>query len=158
MKEEIKVLFEKNKVFSDLEDAEKDLLSSLVLTTKYNADDIIYREGEEGDSLDIIVKGKVRICKMTVEGNYLHLSTVREGEMFGMMSFLDRGKHSATIIADEDTHLLVLKKGDFDRLLTTHPVIYGKVVRNIAIHLASLLRNMNMQYMDMMHMVFGKSK
>ncbi len=158
MKEEIKKLLEGIKVFSKLSDVEKGTLSDLFVTAEYRPDEVIYSEGEHGDSLDIVVRGKVRICKMTVEGDNLSIATVRQGEMFGMMSFLDKSKHSATIVADEETQLIILKKEDFDRLMDTYPVIYGKVVKNLAIHLASLVRNMNMQYMDMMHMMFRKSK
>ncbi|NTU43512.1 MAG: cyclic nucleotide-binding domain-containing protein [Nitrospirales bacterium] len=108
--------------------------------------------------------GKVRVervnkgAKTTAEGDDFCLSTVRKGEMFGIMSFLDGSRHSATIIADDDTRLLVLKKEDFDRYLESNAVIYGKVVKGIATHLATIVRSMNAQYMDLMHLMFRKSK
>ncbi|MDI6802021.1 MAG: cyclic nucleotide-binding domain-containing protein [Thermodesulfovibrionales bacterium] len=158
MKEDFKKIISGIKVFEDLTDEEKDILCGLLKSGTYHPSEIIYSEGEPGDSLDIITSGKVRICRMTVEGDYMTLSTAKAGEIFGIMSFIDASMHSATIIADEETHILVLRKTDFDGLLNSHPVIYGKIVRNLAVQLSSIVRNMNVQYMDMMHMMFRKSK
>ena len=74
------------------------------------------------------------------------------------MSFLDGRKHDATTVAEEDTQLLVLERSEFDRLVQTHPAIALKILWNIAIDLAALVRNMNSQYTDLIHMMFGKSK
>jgi CRP-like cAMP-binding protein len=158
MKEEIRRLIEGIKVFDGLAETEKDSLSDLFRMGSFPKEEVIYREGEPGDSLDIIIEGKVRICKTTAEGDEFCLSTVRKGELFGIMSFLDGSRHSATIIADDDTRLLVLKKEDFDRYLETNPVICGKVLKGIATHLATIVRSMNSQYMDLMHLMFRKSK
>jgi CRP-like cAMP-binding protein len=158
MKEEIKLLLDGIKVFDGLGEAEKAEISDLFRIGSYPKEEVIYREGELGDSLDIVIAGKVRICKTTAEGDEFCLSTVRKGEIFGIMSFLDGSRHSATIIADDDSRLLILKKEDFDSCLETSPVIYGKLVKGIATHLAAIVRSMNSQYMDLMHLMFRKSK
>ncbi len=158
MKEEIRSLLDGIRVFDGLSGDEKGALSDLFRLGSFPKEEVIYREGETGDSLDIIIEGKVRICKTTAEGDEFCLSTVRKGELFGFMSFLDGSRHSATIIADADTRLLVLKKEDFDGFLETNPVIYGKVLKGVATHLATIVRSMNSQYMDLMHLMFRKSK
>ncbi len=155
---ETKKLIEEIKVFEELDDLEKVVISGLLKVKEYKHEDVIYKEGEPGDILNIVVKGKVRIYKMTVEGDQLCLATLKQGEMFGIMSFLDGSKHDATIVADDETHLIILKKSDFDKLLWSQPIIVGKVLRSLAIHLASIVRNMNSQYMDLMHYMFRKSK
>jgi CRP-like cAMP-binding protein len=76
--------------------------------------------------------------------------------MFGIMSFLDGSRHDATIIADMETQLMIMKKDDFDLLLLNDSPLAAKVLRNLAIHLATIVRNMNSQYMGLMQYMFKR--
>ena len=144
--------------FSDLDDSGIQALMGSIQTKEYEAGDIIFREGSISSELYIVVSGKVRVDRITVEGDQFPVATLKKGQEFGIMSFLDGKKHNATTIAEEETQLLVLERSEFDKLAETHPVIVLKILRNIAIDLAALVRNMNSQHTDLMHMMFGKSK
>lgn len=145
-------------IFQELEASEMNVIRGILRSAEYEPDDVIFKEDEPGGSLHIIVKGKVRVNKMTAEGDQFNLSTRTDGDMFGIMSFLDGSKHDATTVADQQTHIVILKKSDFDNLMQSHPLIGGKVLRRLALHLAVVVRNMNAQYMDLMHLMFRKSK
>ena len=145
-------------IFEELDDSEMGAIRDLLLSREYGPDEIISREGERGDSLNIIEKGKVKIHKMMVEGDQFCIATLREGDIFGVMSFLDGSDHDATIISDQQTRLTVLRKPDFEGLLVSHPLVAGKILRRLAVHLASIVRNMNSQYIDVMHLMFRKRK
>ena len=149
---------EKMHIFRELDATEMDILRGLMQSRDYGPNETIYREGEKGDSLNIIMKGKVKINKMMVAGDQFCIATLKEGDIFGIMSFLDGSVHDATIVSDQKTTLTVLEKSDFDGLFRTHPMIVGKVLRRLAIHLATIVRNMNNQYMDLMHLMFRKGK
>lgn len=149
---------EKIHIFLDLDGSEMGIIQDMLQSRDYEPNEIIYREGEKGDSLNIIEKGKVKINKMMVEGDQFSIATLKEGDIFGIMSFLDGSAHDATIVADQQTQLIVVNKSDFDTLLQSNPLIAGKILRRLAIHLASIVRNMNNQYMDLMHLMFRKSK
>jgi CRP-like cAMP-binding protein len=151
-------VIEKIHIFGDLEGSEMGIIQDLLQSRDYEPNEIIYREGDKGDSLNIIEKGKVKINKMMVEGDQFCIATLKEGDIFGIMSFLDGSAHDATIISDQQTRLTVLRKPDFDGLLLSDPLVAGKVLRRIAIHLASIVRNMNSQYIDLMHLMFRKSR
>lgn len=155
--EDIEIL-KRSRFFSSLDDNEIGCLVPLFKESKFKAQEVIYNEGEKGDTLNLIVEGRVNVCRVTVEGEYLNLSSIKEGEVFGIMSFFDGSPHSATIIAQENVRLLVLKRDDFEGLLESDPRLYAKIVKNIAMYLASIVRDMNSQYMDLMHMMFRKSK
>jgi len=145
-------------IFLDLDGSELGIIQDLLQSRDYEPNEIIYREGERGESLNIIEKGKVKINKMMVESDQFCIATLKEGDIFGIMSFLDGSAHDATIISDQQTQLIILSKSDFDTLLQSNPLIVGKILRRLAIHLASIVRNMNSQYMDLMHLMFRKSK
>ncbi|MCL5023733.1 MAG: cyclic nucleotide-binding domain-containing protein [Nitrospirae bacterium] len=148
----------KTYIFEELDGSEMSVVAGLLQSGDYGPNEMIYREGEKGDSLSIIDKGKVKINKMMVEGDQFCIATLKEGDIFGIMSFLDGSAHDATIVSDQQTRLTVLAKRDFDDLLRTHPLIAGKILRRLAVHLASIVRNMNSQYIDLMHLMFRKRK
>ena len=145
-------------IFRDIDGSEMGVIRGLLQSRDYEPNEIIYREGEKGDSLNIIEKGKVKINKMMVEGDQFCIATLKEGDIFGIMSFLDGSAHDATIVSDQQTRLTVLRKPDFDGLLMSNPLVAGKVLRRLAIHLAAIVRNMNSQYIDLMHLMFRKSR
>lgn len=145
-------------IFSDLTDEEIKVLKDFLDLREYAPNEVIYTEGEKGDSLNIIIEGKVRINKRMVEGDQFCISTLKEGDVFGIMSFLDGSKHDATIVSDQKTVLMVLEREDFNNLYSSSPLIAAKVLKRLAMHLASIVRNMNTQYMDLMHLMFRRSK
>ncbi|GAB4410532.1 MAG: hypothetical protein OHK0032_06280 [Thermodesulfovibrionales bacterium] len=145
-------------IFSGLDSSEMSIVKGMLQDREYGAGEIIYREGDVGDSLNIIIRGKVRINKMTVEGDQFSITTLGEGGMFGILSFLDGSRHDATIVSEQPTRLMLLRKSDFDSLQQSNPLIASKILWRLSIHLASIVRNMNSQYMDLMHLMFRKSK
>lgn len=151
-------LKEKIHVFRDLEVSEIALVEGLLESRDYGPNETIYNEGEEGDSLNIIMKGKVKINKTMVEGGQFCIAILKEGDMFGIMSFLDGSSHDATIVSEQKTRLIVLKKADFEGLAASSPAVANKILRRLAIHLAAIIRNMNSQYIDLTHLMFRKGK
>lgn len=145
-------------IFSDLTDEEIRVLKDFLDLREYAPNEVIYTEGEKGDSLNIIIEGKVRINKRMVEGDQFCISTLKEGDVFGIMSFLDGSRHDATIVSDQKTVLMALEREDFNNLYSSSPLIAAKVLKRLAMHLASIVRNMNTQYMDLMHLMFRRSK
>ncbi len=151
-------LKEKIHVFRDLEVSEIALVEGMLESRDYGPNETIYNEGEEGGSLNIIMKGKVKISKMMVEGGQFCIAILKEGDMFGIMSFLDGSSHDATIVSEQKTRLIVLKKADFEGLAASNPAVANKILRRLAIHLAAIVRNMNSQYIDLTHLMFRKGK
>lgn len=145
-------------IFDELNSAEKKIVENLLRSREYAAAEVIYKEGEAGDSLNIIASGKVSINKTMVEGDQFCISSLKGGEIFGILSFLDGSRHDATIVSEDRTTLLTLDRTDFDSLLHSEPLIAAKILRRLAIQLASIVRSMNSQQKDLMHLMFKKSK
>ncbi len=153
-----KELKDRVRVFHELDASEMALVEGLLESRDYGPNETIYKEGEQGDSLNIIMKGKAKIHKTMVEGGQFCIAILKEGDIFGIMSFLDGSAHDATIISGQQTRLIVLKKPDFDNLFLSNPLVAGKLLRGLAVHLASIVRNMNSQYIDLTHLMFRKGK
>jgi len=145
-------------LFDELTEQEKDKLMPVLEFKDYAPTQEIYNEGEVGASLNMIVNGKIRINKLTPEGEQFTIATLKGGDIFGVMSFLDGSRHDASIIADKASTIVVLKKSDFEDLTMKEPQIAIKILRGLAIHLSGIVRKMNSQYMDLMHLMCRTSK
>jgi len=95
----------------------------------------IYKEGELGSSMGIIVKGAIGIYK-----NNKLISTLRVGRTFGEMSVLDAQPRSATARAEKDTVFLSLDRDSMLILADKHPALAFKIVWNISRALGQRLR------------------
>jgi serine/threonine-protein kinase len=73
----------------------------------FEAGSFILREGEEGDAAYIVVTGKCEIQKDLPNGPEI-LQTVGPGAVFGEMAILDAGPRTASVVAVEDTDVLVV--------------------------------------------------
>jgi ATP/ADP translocase len=113
-----------------------DLAAISALTTEGHArpGEIIYREGDPGDAMYVIVSGDVRLLR----GAQV-LMDLGHGDSFGQTSILDRGPRPVTAQAgDEGVDYLVLERGPFMDLLIDRP----QVVNGLFIVIARRLREL----------------
>lgn len=109
------------------------------------ADEVLLREGEEGDTMFVICSGRVRVEKKTPYSDtytvtFLH---AEQGDFFGELAMLDREQRSATVVAETDCELLVVSRDRFVAFGDTHPAAGLLLTRRIAQHLADRLRRSN---------------
>lgn len=128
-------------LFSRLGDASLDAILSLTRRRRFRKDDIIFHEKEQGDSLFLILHGRVRVAIFGDDGKEVTLSELSEGDFFGEMSLLDMEPRSATVIAEEDSEFLSLQRDDFSRALEQDPGMSASLIQV----LASRLRKANHQ-------------
>ncbi|MBI5902849.1 MAG: cyclic nucleotide-binding domain-containing protein, partial [Deltaproteobacteria bacterium] len=103
--------------FSDLSDVELDTVSRIVNKKNFKLGDTVFKESEDGASLYIIRKGEVKACKTSPDGELFTLTIMKDGEIFGEMSFLDGRPRSATIVAVSDLETYIMEKSDFETLV-----------------------------------------
>jgi CRP-like cAMP-binding protein len=80
--------------------------------------EVIIQEGDRADGLYVVLSGEVEARK----GDQV-LSRLKEGELFGEISLLQKTPATATVMATRRTSLLRLPREDFDALILTHPQI-----------------------------------
>ena len=96
---------------------------------------LVYKEGELGTSMGVIVKGAIGIYK-----NNRLISTLRVGRTFGEMSVIDEQPRSATARADGETVFLSLDKASLLTLADKNPALAFKIIWNISRALSLRLR------------------
>ena len=85
-------------------------------------EDIVFR-ADEGTDLYIVLKGKVKVSLLSMEGTEFILTNLRNGDFFGEMSLIDGKSRSANVVAEEDTALGVLKRDRFLHTMKEEPII-----------------------------------
>ena len=87
----------------------------------------VFAKGSPADGLYIVVSGSVRI----LDERGMELGVLGAGDFFGEMSLLDGSPHGRTVVAAEDTELMVVAKECFDDLLAGDPEL-GRTIRETA--------------------------
>ena len=122
-------------LFSRLGDASLDGILRLTRRRRFRKDEVIFHEKEIGDSLFIILHGRVKVAIFGDDGKEVTLSTLSEGDFFGDMALLDAEPRSATTIAEEDCELLLLQQADFTRALDQDPGMSASLLQVLAARL-----------------------
>ncbi len=139
---ERRVEIKKMKIFQYLSDNEIDKISSLLTQQSYKADDIIFHEGDEGDTMYLVSRGCVSILFELKQGKRRkRVASFGEGVFFGDMALLEEKPRSASAIADQDTELFALTRKDYLQLLEAEPQIASKIQLGIAKELSARLRS-----------------
>ncbi|HEY9101023.1 cyclic nucleotide-binding domain-containing protein [Chitinimonas sp.] len=92
-------------------------------------------EGEDGSELYVLLSGQVSVRRFGGVSEH-ELARLGPGETFGELSLVDFGWRSASVEALEEVRVLVFKRASLSRL----PALETKLYRNLAILLASRLR------------------
>lgn len=101
---------------------------------------IIVTEGDETDSLYVVLSGKARVFVADEKGREVQLNQLGPGEYFGEVT-LDGGPRSASVMAIEDTRCAIVKRGEFTPFLEAHPELALHIVRKLAHRVRELTEN-----------------
>ena len=81
----------------------------------------LFEEGERGDMLYLIVRGRVGVARQGPDGAELHVSVLEDGDFFGEIALLEEVRRTATVRALTPGLLLVLDRREFQDLLAEAP-------------------------------------
>lgn len=129
-------------LFQDL--TEEELLEILLIghMQTYESDKVIFREGDPGDTLYLIVKGAVRISKMD-RGNEEALAILEEKAFFGEMTLFGNANRSAFAIANGECQLFAISAKALTQLFEANSHIAYKFLWAFCNTLTDRLRSAN---------------
>ncbi len=139
-------------LFSDLNKAELKSLLERVETKIFPKDSFICKEGENGNSLMIIIRGEVAISKKNPEGKDIWIRNLREGEFFGEFGFFIDQRRHANVKAVTECEILEISRDELEKILKDHPRIkevlqnlFKKRVLDLFLALSPLFSKLNFQ-------------
>jgi len=142
LKEMIFAMKEKLILFHFLTNEEVELIIPYLDIVAFPKGASIFKEGEKGDFVGFISNGKLEVKKSTeFEGKQVVLATLGRGSLVGELSFVDIDEpRTATVVALENSEIVILKRDALDALTGKWPHIGIKILKGIIRILAVRLR------------------
>ena len=122
-------------LFASLSEANLQHLASLLRWKSVEKGDMLFRQGDEGTTLYVLMQGRIRIS-ISRRMEKMTLAILGQGEFLGEMALLDGQPRSADASALEDSHLYALSRQDFLSFLVNNE----NAVRAILFSLSMRLR------------------
>ncbi len=119
-------------LFSELKEDELINLTKVSVRQTFKKDNMVLIEEEVGSTMFIILKGRVKISRISDEGREVILSILVDGDFFGEMAILDGQTRSANAITLEDTEMLIIRRENFLQMLHDYPQIAINLLKELA--------------------------
>ena len=132
-------------LFEALDSDDAEALLTQMSPVRMERGDILFREGESGDSLYVIGEGKIKLGRSSSDGRENLVAILGPGEMFGELSLFDPGPRTMTATAVAETQLMGLGNDSLTGLLTGRP----EVAKALLGALAKRLRRTNEHLADL---------
>jgi predicted acylesterase/phospholipase RssA len=114
--------------FARLDELARIELADQLEPVHLTAGDVLFRQGDAGDGLYLVVSGRVRVSVAT-RGGERALADLGRGAMVGEIALLSDRPRSASVRALRDTELLKLQLSSFNTLIEQKPDLLGPMAR-----------------------------
>ncbi len=127
-------------LFSNLSESDLIALVPLFDEITLEAGDVIFNEGDAGDTLCILTKGEVSVSRKIGEDEDLVLAKFGKNSFFGEISLIDEKPRSATVKALTAGSYYKMNRNVFTSLMNSNPEMASKVLFSMAIVFCNRLR------------------
>jgi CRP/FNR family transcriptional regulator, cyclic AMP receptor protein len=119
-------------LFSILKDDEIQAISKIAILKNIDKNCMVFQEGEIGDSLFVILNGKVKVSLFDDDGKEYILDIIGKDGFFGELSLIDELPRSANVLTTENSEFLVIRRRDFVKLLLEKPSISISILKTLS--------------------------
>ena len=124
------------------------MLAYLFSIREFGPGDIVFNEGEVGDSLFVIAEGAVEVLHRSPNGERVVIAELEAPQFFGEMSLIDKEYRSASVRSKTNTQLLQLSNENLHVFAKNYRNGFTWVIVNIARVLSSRMRETNRRYAE----------
>ncbi len=128
-------LLKKISLFGALSVKDREELAELLRYQTIRKGQILFRKGDEGTALFLILRGRIGIVLKVRPDDEITLAVLADGDFFGEMALLDGMPRSAEAKALEDTELYILNRTDFLRFLMHNERAMQAILYNLSMRL-----------------------
>jgi len=129
-------------LFMYLSDEMKEDLSQRMRLHHFSSNDIVFKQGDKGDSLFVIREGVVGVWIKMEDGDAIEVARLGAGSFFGEMALLTGEPRSASIITKTESYLYEITKADFAPIIELSP----QTVNKLSLELTQ--RSINREYLE----------
>jgi CRP-like cAMP-binding protein len=116
-------------------------LATLVAAARrqtYRRGQEIFAQGDPANQMFLLKAGRVKLGKITAEGNEITLDIRKAGGFLGESMLIEDADYPLTAICLEDTLTCGFTKAGFEKLILENPNIGLQVIKNLSNHISWL--------------------
>ncbi|MEU4515374.1 Crp/Fnr family transcriptional regulator [Nonomuraea wenchangensis] len=121
------------------------------LARRYRSGQIIFHQGDPGESLYAMLDGLVKVVFTTEHGDEIVLNMLSRGDTFGEMALLDGSPRSASIVTVRPSWVFALPRARLLELMREHPALADEFLHL----LGHLVRRLTGQAADLAFLDLG---
>jgi CRP/FNR family transcriptional regulator, cyclic AMP receptor protein len=125
-------------LFAHVSDDALERLAKHMRRRRFRRGEVIFHEGDLGDSLQVVATGSVKIVLASTEGEEAIIATLQAGDFFGELALLDGAPRSTTATAIEVTETIALPRDQFLELVGQDSRIAQALLQALATELRRL--------------------
>lgn len=129
-------LLRKVELFSTLEDGVLEELLALVAESEYLPGEVIVYEGMQAEAVYFVLKGKVKVYKLSAAGGQTLLNVFGPGDVLAEAVLFTESPYPATVEVMEPAVIGKLTTKKLERFITTHPGVALQLIRVLSKRLA----------------------
>lgn len=114
-------------IFKPLQDTEIKTLAAAAAKNFFAAGETLVKQGDEGDSLFIIIDGRASVSIADPDGVKTITAELGQGAFFGEMSLLTGEKRAATVTAECDMEIMEITRDEFSEVIIKNSAIAGQL-------------------------------
>ena len=124
-------ILKKVQIFSDIPEEELDIIESEMRVREYKAGELLFKEGDPGDEMYIVIAGRVSVFVIDNEGEEVSLYEMAKGDFFGEMSIIERAPRSASCRVIQESVFLIFHADDLMRITVSMPECAAKIMNKM---------------------------
>ncbi len=109
-----------NRLIAGLDEEARIALALRLLPNACGGDEVFAKDDDPSPSLWFVVRGRVRATRRGTKGARSTVAVVRDGGTLGLWRPLREGEGALTLVAEQPTELLELRREDFEEILRRH--------------------------------------
>lgn len=119
------------KLFGPMNEKILQFIESQMAWFQLRRGEVLFRQGDAGDSLYIVVSGRLKVLAMDKEGNEKVIGEIARGESVGEMAIFTEEDRTATVYAVRESELARLSKDALDRIIYHNPQVMSAITKII---------------------------
>lgn len=118
-------------LFSSLSRLQLDVLAASTTKRRYKRGEVVIKQGDTSHALYVLIAGQASVIASDTQGKEIILATIKTGDYLGEMSVIDGQPHSANVVADGLTDLLILARAELLSCLQESPAVSISLMREL---------------------------
>jgi CRP/FNR family transcriptional regulator, cyclic AMP receptor protein len=129
-------LLAKTHLFEGVAASDLESLRPAIRTRTFERGSYLFREGDPGSHLHVVVQGQVKIGRISQGGGEVVFAIAGPGEVFGELSLFDEdGERTADAEALEPTECILIARGPLLQFLTARPQLLLRIIASLSAYI-----------------------